>query len=112
MKRLLLSLLGGFVIPLLYAIIVGPLSTYTESWRIKYILWAPIGWPRILQFYLFSSPFGPGQRIGDATFAVIQIACDVALYGSLTYIFLLTRSLRKRKSYTGPPPPPVFGRDE
>jgi hypothetical protein len=111
MKRLLLSLLGGFGLPLLYAVIVGPLSVYIKSERINHLLWIPIGWPQILCFYLSPMSYSSPSLPDNAIFA-IQIVCDVALYGSLTYIILLARSLRKRKTYTEPPPPPVFGRAE
>jgi hypothetical protein len=110
MKRLLLSVLCGFVVPFVYAAVAAPLSFYIESERLKYLLWVPVGWPRILQLRLFNSP--RILFIGGTASAVIQIVCDVALYASLTYILLTLRSHRKRKTYTEPPPPPVFGRAE
>ena len=109
MKRLLLSLVGGFVIPLLYAVIVGPLSVYIKSERINHLLWMPIGWPQILCFYLFPMSYSTPSLPDGAMFA-IQIVCDVTLYGSLTYLFLLTRSLKRPKAYDEPPPPTRWAR--
>ena len=105
MKRLLLSVLGGFVIPFLYTALFGPLSLYTHSERINHLLWIPIGWPQILYFYLFSPLSVNAPHIADNTLFIIQIVCDVTLYGTLTYIFLLMRSLKKPTTYDEPPPP-------
>jgi hypothetical protein len=108
MRRLLLSVAGGFVIPFLYSIITGPLSLYIESERIKHLLWIPIGWPKLIYFRLITSATGRLPDIDDNTYLIIAIVCNVALYGALTYLYLLARSLRKPKTYPEPPPPPTF----
>jgi hypothetical protein len=104
MKRFLLSLLGGFVIPLLYTVITGPLSVYIKSERINHLLWIPVGWPQLLYYHLFPVSYNSPLLPDDAVFA-IQIVCDVALYGGLTYLFLLMRSLKRPKAYDEPPAP-------
>lgn len=104
MKRLLLSLLCGFAIPLLYAVTFGPLSVYIKSDRINHLLWIPIGWPQILYYNLFSPSYSSPLLPDGAVFAM-QTACDVALYGALAYLFLLMRSLKRPRAYDAPPPP-------
>jgi hypothetical protein len=105
MKRLLLSLLAGFVIPFLYTVVTGPLSLYTHSERLNHLLWIPIGWPQILYYYLFPPFSSRAPHIADNTLFIIQIVCDVTLYGTLTYLLLLMRSLKKPETYNEPPPP-------
>ena len=53
MKRLALSVLGGFLIPFIYAIIFGPLSTYIENRTVNWLLVMPVRWPMILLERLF-----------------------------------------------------------
>jgi hypothetical protein len=60
LKRLTLSLLGGVLIPFIYVVITGPLSTYIDSHAVQNILYAPIGWPKLLLYRVFppgSFPF-------------------------------------------------------
>jgi hypothetical protein len=112
MKRLLLSVLGGFAIPFLYAITTGPLSLYIASERINYLLWIPIGWPKILYLYLFPPYSSHSPHLDDSTLLIVIITCDVLLYGSLTYLLLWIRMGRKPTAYTEPPPPHIFGQAE
>ncbi len=102
MKRLLLSVACGFLIPFCYIIITRPLSTYVENHHLLFLLDLPTGWPRSLIFR-YCSPRCPLD--GGATLFVIIIASNVALYGTLTYFVLWLRSLRKPKVYATPPPP-------
>jgi hypothetical protein len=105
MKRLLLSVACGIGITFIYAFTVGPLSLYIKSDRINHLLWLPVGWP----YSIYSSVFPPlpnGEPYHDKNIiAVAVLACDILLYGSLTYFYLFTRSLRKPKAYDKPPLP-------
>ncbi len=108
MRRLLLSVVGGFGIPVLYTAIAGSLFPYIADERINYMLWIPIGWPRILYLYVLLPFSDRGLKLEDNALLVIMIACNVILYGSLTYSLLLWRSFRKVKSHPEPPPAPNF----
>jgi hypothetical protein len=107
-KRLLLSVVGGFGIPFLYSIMAVFLSPHFGNDRIKYLFWVPIGWPKILYFYVLLPFSNRALNLEDDGLLVIMIACDVILYGSLTYSLLLLRSFRKVKAHTEPPPGPTF----
>lgn len=94
MKRLALSVICGSVIPFLYAISVGPVSTYIKDDTLNYLGYIPIGWPRLILYRLVplnSFPF----RDGDNTVLLVYIVgCDVVLYALLTY-FDMTQALNK-----------------
>jgi len=106
-KRLVLSVIGGFGIPFLYSVITGPLSLYIESERIRHLLWIPIGWPRMIFYYFyFSTPlFKTRINLDNTALFILQIALNVMLYGFLTFFMLLWRSSRKRRVQLEPPPP-------
>ena len=108
MKRLLLSVVGGFGIPFLYIVIAGPLFPYIRDERINYLVWIPIGWPKVLYFYVFLRFSNRALNLEDDALLVIMIACNVILYGALTYSLLLLRSFRKAKVHAEPPPAPIF----
>jgi hypothetical protein len=107
MKRLLLSVIGGFIIPFLYGITSGPLSTYTDNFTIQFWLNLPIGWPRVLYFYV-TGPFAQHQLAeNEAAFLIYIIGCDVLLYSLVTYglLWMLTILRRKKDEYDAPPAP-------
>lgn len=108
MKRLALSLFGGFAIPFFYTLIVGPLSLYIDSRTWNRFADYPVRWP-ILILYRFvpldSFPF----RDQDSTALLTYIiGCDVILYTILTYFFLWGFSKRKSEPSDPPPNPPAF----
>ncbi|HEX8457570.1 MAG TPA: hypothetical protein VF656_09750 [Pyrinomonadaceae bacterium] len=107
MKRVALSILGGFVIPFVYIVISGPPSNYVEDERILWLLYVPIGWPKLLYFY-FSTPFSRDSFAENETvFLLYILGCDVLLYTLLTYVALFVRSmLRRPQTDLGTPPPP------
>ena len=111
MKRLAVSVVGGFAIPFLYTIIIGPASLYIESQTLNRFGEYPVRWP-ILILYRFASFDSLGSfpfRNQDATvmFAYI-VVCDVVLYAILTYSLLWAFSKRKSKLYESPPQSPRF----
>jgi|SRR5687767_5806444 len=110
MKRLLVSVFGGFALPFLYSILIGPLSPHIGNERIRYVLWLPIGWPNILYTLLFPPFSGRSPNIGVNILLVINILGNVIFYSTLTYIFLLWRLLRKSKTVCQPPLPTEFSK--
>ncbi len=109
MKRVALSVAAGFLIPFVYAATTGPLSVHIQSERVNYLLWLPVGWPKVLHRLLLSLLPYHTLQLDDTTLLVIIIACDVALYGSLTYMLLLVRAHAKPREYDEPPPPAASG---
>jgi hypothetical protein len=111
MKRLALSGVGGFAIPFLYTIIIGPASLYIESQTVNRFAQYPVRWP-ILILYRFASFDSLGSfpfRDQDSTIMFVYIVvCNVVLYTILTYILLWAVSKRKSKVYASPPRPPRF----
>lgn len=107
-KRLLLSIIGGFVLPFLYACISGPLSLYVDEQSIiRHMLYVPIGWPRLLYDRLYPLFNGPLHNNDTALFIYI-FGCDVVLYALVSYVALTMFSiLRRKKVEYEPPPPPV-----
>lgn len=107
MKRVALSILGGFVFPFCYTIISGPLSTYVEDERIQGLLYVPIGWPKLLYFYFFPPLSGNSFAENETAFLLYIVGCDVLLYALLTYVALSVRSvLRRPEVKLNEPPPP------
>ena len=107
MKRLALSVLGGFLIPLTYTSIAGPLSTYIENRTVNRLLELPIRWPMILiqrlvpiDSFIFQDEFW-------SALGILTIAADVLLYSVLTYL-LLWRFWKRRPKEEFPPEPPDF----
>jgi len=107
MKRLLLSVLGGFLIPFIYTAITGPLSTYIENRTVHKLLTLPVRWPIVLimrlvplNSFIFRDEYLP------ALFIFVIIA-DVLLYSVLTYL-LLWRFWKRRPDASLPPEPPEF----
>jgi hypothetical protein len=102
MKRLALSLLGGIVIPFVYAIIVGPLSTYIKNESLNHYLSYPVRWPVLLLYRLFLL----NVLSNETLLLLIVIGCNVFLYTLLTYCVLLV-FLRPKQAELESPPPPV-----
>ena len=111
MKRLALSVVGGFAIPFLYTIIIGPASLYIESQTLNRFAEYPVRWPILIPLHfasfeaLGSFPF----REQDTTILFVYIVvCNVVLYTILTYFLLWVFSKRKSKVYESTPHPPRF----
>jgi hypothetical protein len=107
MKRLVLSVAGGVAFPLLYAVIVGPLTLYIEDRRLREIMSYPVRWPIVLL-----DQFLPGYSYvvnGELELLLLSyiVVADVLLYSILTYI-LLWRFWKSKSEPAGPPAPPQF----
>jgi hypothetical protein len=99
-------MLSGAAFPLCYAVAAGPLSTFVEDGRIKMLLYAPVGRPRLLASHLFP-PLIARLLVGDDTASLLYIiGSDVLLYTLLTYFTLLSFSFTRVAINEGPPPSP------
>jgi hypothetical protein len=102
MKRLALSLLGGFVLPFLYSIIVGPLTPYIRhNPTLNLLATVPVRWPVLLLSWLRVFPF-------ESEFSVLLyiVSCNVILYGIMVYFVLFALSKRKKTNLSPPAPSP------
>jgi len=99
MKRLALSVFGGFVIPFAYAIIAVTLSPYVKSETFNLLAKYPVQWPLLILYRL-------GFPVQKDIATVLYIAgCNVLLYTLLTYCFLWATLKRKTIEPVRPPPP-------
>jgi len=102
MKRLALSVVGGFLLPLLYSIIVGLLTAYiTNNRTLDFLALMPIRWPVLL---LYQSRVIPFER--ELSLLLYIVICNVIFYGTL--IYFVQFALSKRKKTTRLPAPPNF----
>ena len=107
MKRLALALLGGFLIPFTYAIIVGPLSLYIANPTVSDLLSYPVRWPILILFRFGTFPLEPNEVV----LFIYIVACDVLLYSLLSYFLLWRFSKRRKRDLYLPPEPPSFVKD-
>lgn len=104
MKRLALSVLGGFGIPFLYSIIVGPLTPYIRNnSTLDLLAMVPVRWPILIFYRLGVAPFE-----SEIAILIYMIVCNVALYTLFTYFLLWGFSRRKTSRSATPPEPPPF----
>ena len=103
MKRVVLSVIGGFVIPFLYTVIIGPLTPYIHNRTLDQLAMFPVRWPIVLLFRLSLVLFE-----NEIAVLVYIIVCNVFLYSLLTYFLLWRFSKRKKITQSPPPNPPTF----
>jgi hypothetical protein len=102
MKRLALSVFGGFVIPFTYSVIAWTLSRYVKSETLNILAGYPVRWPSLI-LYRLGFPVGKGIPT-----LLYILGCNVLLYTLLTYCFLWAILKRKRKEFAPPPNPPFL----
>lgn len=101
-KRLVLSLVLGFLLPLSYAVLLSQVFDYTGKLTPEFLV-TPFGWPRPLWIFLM----GRQPTENDLLIGLLFIAvCNIALYGTIVYISLFGLSLLRRKQTVDEPPPP------
>jgi|SRR5882672_278945 len=101
-KRILLSCVLGFLIPLSYAVALSLFSDYTGRF-IPELMVYPFGWPRPLWIFLM----GRQPLESDIILGIVFLAlCNVALYGMLVYIGLSALQFLRHKP-AGPELPPM-----
>jgi len=82
--------------------IMGPLSTYIGSYSLRMLLYAPIGWPKLILEWIF--PIGSFPFTNDTYLLIYIVSCNILFYGLVTFCFLTIR-WRRRAVVTEPPPP-------
>jgi hypothetical protein len=102
LKRLLLSVVLGFLIPFSYVLTLFKLRRLRRS--IFEVVITPIRWPFSLMMYFLGRQ--PTKQELPAAFVFLMV-CNVALYGSLIYLVLLAVAAVRRKRATVPSPPPL-----
>lgn len=100
-KRLLISVTGGILVPFSYFLLIFPLIELIKSQALGAVLLMPLIWPRVLYILLF------GSAGNQTTYVMFTIVCDVILYGLITYAVLLAL-FGKKPQLKPPPPPPQF----
>jgi len=106
-KRLLLSVILGFLFPLGYAFLLSEASDYTAKTAPDFMV-MPFGWPRPLWIYIMGRQPSESDLVGGIIFMAV---CDTVLYGLIVYASLLLISISTRKpvvSESMPPPPQDF----
>ena len=103
MKRLALSIILGFLIPFLYAVIVAPLTPYIKNPTIDRLAMYPVRWPILVFYRMGLVPFE-----NEIALIVYIIVCNVVLYSLLGYILLWAVSKRRKGASHSPPQPPTF----
>jgi hypothetical protein len=103
LKRLLLSVVLGFLLPLSYAIILSEASDRTGKTAPEFMV-SPFGWPRPLWIFLMGRQPEENDLINGIIFLAL---CNIVLYGAITYAVLLALSaVRHKRTVLEPPPPP------
>jgi hypothetical protein len=106
MKRLALSILGGFLIPFVYTITTAPLTTYTENLTIHHLTYIPIGWPKLILHHFIPWSSFPFRDRDETALLIYMVGCDVIFYSLITYVLLLGFAKRKTIKQTSLPPLP------
>lgn len=105
-RRILLSFVLGFLVPLSYAFSLSLVSDYTGK-SVPDSMVHPFGWPRPLWIFLM----GRQPTESDITHGIVFMAlCNIALYGTLIYVVLFAFQLLRHKPVdAGLPPTPPSG---
>jgi hypothetical protein len=103
LKRAVVSLILGFLLPLSYAFLLSETFDYLRRPAPEFLAW-PFAWPRPLWIFLMGRQPSESDLIGGIVFIA---SCNILLYGSMTYVALLILSrLRGKPMEIGEPPPP------
>ncbi len=104
-RRILLSCALGFLIPFSYALSLSLFSDYTGK-SVSDLMVYPFGWPRPLWILLMGRQPLETDLIPGIVFIAV---CNIALYGTLSYVALSGLQLLSHKPPDpGLPPPPPF----
>lgn len=79
-KRLILSIVLGFLLPLSYAIILSEAIDRTGR-PAPEVMVTPFGWPRPLWIFLMGRQPSESDLIAGIVFLTV---CNIALYGAIT----------------------------
>src|SRR5258706_749390 len=92
-KRLLLSVILGFLFPLGYAFLLSEASDYTGKTAPDFMV-MPFGWPRPLWIYIMGRQPSESDLVGGIIF---MAACDPVFFGFIVSVYLLLISITTRK---------------
>ncbi|HEU5237018.1 MAG TPA: hypothetical protein VFU37_07740 [Pyrinomonadaceae bacterium] len=102
-KRLALSLILGFVLPLSYAFVLSEGFDLLQRPTPQFLVW-PFGWPRPLWILLMGRQPSEGDLIAGILFMALG---NILVYGFIVYCLLgVFALLRKKPIEIGPAPPP------
>jgi hypothetical protein len=109
MKRIALSLVGGFAIPFSYYAAITILMLLTDNTDLGVRLSYPVSWPILVLYHLLPSKSFPLRAADKIFLYLIVLICNVLVYSIPTYFLLWGVSLRWRKvKRVDPPDPPGF----
>jgi hypothetical protein len=101
MKRLVLSIVCGFLVPITFTVMAVFVAAYVRSPILKQLVGIPVRWPLLIHWRLAYLPF--------PILLLYVTVCNVFFYGVLSYWILWMLSRRKAQDrYRFPPPPTVF----
>ena len=101
LKRAALSFLVGFLVPFAYVLTLFLVSYYIKDIPLK-TLEVPIAWPTLLWDFFINEP---REDVNFAAGLLFMTICNVALYGTITYVVVLTFSMLRREPVVFEPPP-------
>jgi hypothetical protein len=101
-KRMVLSIVLGFLLPLSYAFALSEISDFTGKTPPDLMV-MPFGWPRPLWVFLMGRQPREADLLGGLLFIAL---CNIAAYGAIVYAFLTMLSLLRRKQVEHQLPPP------
>lgn len=115
MKRLLLSIVVGFVLVTAY-MMVAAVMLVVSGYKIELVpyLDLPMRLPKVVFFYLFpptAEDFSQHMNQKQLVLAILAYLANVLLYSIPAYIFITLSSRWRRKvalPQMEPPPPPSF----
>jgi hypothetical protein len=109
-KRAALSILCGVAFPLSYSVVAGPLSSFIQDSSLRLLLDVPVGWPRLLYFYLFASSSRGSLADNENVLLAYIVGCNIVLYTLVTYFALSIFSFKRfaLKESSPPLPPEVL----
>ncbi|MDQ3919205.1 MAG: hypothetical protein M3348_12085 [Acidobacteriota bacterium] len=105
-RRAVLSLILGFLLPLCYAFTLSEAADYTGKTPPDFMV-MPFGWPRPLWIFIMGRQPTEADVMGGIIFLAV---CNIVFYGVIVYVALLMLSVirRRRVDYEPPPQPERF----
>ena len=112
MKRLLVSVIGGIVFPLLYAILAVSLTINIQNPTTDRLIGLPVRWPVVLLHRFVPFNFFLFRDENRFILLVYIIGANVAVYSLVTFVVVTLFLKRRAAGRAQPPPqPPQFAAD-
>ena len=94
--RFFSAIVLGFLLPLSYMVFLSVFYDYMGTSTPQFLVW-PFGWPRPL----WIMAMGREPTEDDIVFGLLFMAvCNIALYGTVSYLVLSTLSLLRNRPVT------------